>query len=110
MFMDLSVLLNLSYCLLSRVPILGILCYCVIFKNVTMPVSIRLYPKLDLRTANKLHYITLIYYLLSAFNKIFPNIKLKCTTMQEIESTIKSPKPKTKNGHDDIPPNKLGLY
>jgi hypothetical protein len=55
-------------------------------------------------TSNKENDIcTLIYYLLSAFKNIFPNIKMKHTTMQEIESTIKSLKPKNKNGYDDIP-------
>jgi hypothetical protein len=46
---------------------------------------------------------TLIYYLLSAFNNFFPNIKLKCTTMQETESIIKSFKPKNMYGYDEIP-------
>jgi hypothetical protein len=59
--MDLSVLLIISYYLLSTVPTLGILCYHVMLyiMNVTMSISIGLYPKLDLWTANKLHYITL---------------------------------------------------
>jgi hypothetical protein len=63
MFMDLSVLLIISYCLLSTVPTLGMLCYCVtvlFVMNVTMSISIGLYPKLDLWTVNKLHYITLL--------------------------------------------------
>jgi hypothetical protein len=47
-------------------------------------------------TSNKENDIhTLIYYLLSAFKNIFPNIKMRYTTMQqEIESTIQSLKPK----------------
>jgi len=46
---------------------------------------------------------TLIYYLLSASNNLFPNIKLKCTTMQEIENIIKFLKPKNMCGYDEIP-------
>jgi hypothetical protein len=47
---------NISYYLLSRVPTLGIY-----VTNVTMSISIGLYPKLDQWTVNKLHYITLHY-------------------------------------------------
>ena len=55
---------------------------------------------------NNIHIYTLIYYLyylLSAFNNFFPNIKLKYTTIQEMENIIKSLKPKNMYGYDEIP-------
>jgi hypothetical protein len=64
MFMDFSVLLIISYYLLSRVPTLGNCVIVLYVMNVTMSVSIGLYPKLDLRVANKLHYIMLRYVML----------------------------------------------
>jgi hypothetical protein len=59
MFVVFSVLLILAYYLLSESQYWV---YCVIVLNVThvtMSISRGLHPKLDLRTANKLHYITL---------------------------------------------------
>jgi hypothetical protein len=52
MFMVLSMLLIISYYLLSKVNVLYVM-------HVTMSISIGLYPKLDLWTANHIQYITL---------------------------------------------------
>jgi hypothetical protein len=44
-----------------------------------------------------------VHYLVNAINKNFPNIRMKPTTIQEIENMIKSLKPKNTFGYDEIP-------